>query len=107
MPGDTYVITVNVSREIEAVKGNPQFRFVLNSELHYTDLTEISANGKVLTFEYEIQEGDEGLISYCGPKIVCDEENYVKNASGCTVSAGVWSRCINEEDRFLFNTKCF
>lgn len=88
MPGDTYVFTVNVSQEIVDVKGNPQFRFILNNELHYADLAEISANGKVLTFEYEIQEGDEGLITYRGPKIVCDEENYVKNASGYTVSAG-------------------
>lgn len=88
LPGDTYIFMVNVSQEIVDIKGNPQFRFILNGETKYANFEEVSSDKKTLTFVYEIQKGDEGLISHRGPKIVCDTNNYAKNACGYNVSSG-------------------
>ena len=85
--GDTYVFTVTLDQAV-TVTGEPQFRFTLDGEMKYADYASIDATGKVLTFEYVVQNGDEGFISYRGPKIVLDAQNAVKNAAGCPVSSG-------------------
>ena len=88
LPGDTYVFTVYVDQAMTEVKGNPQFRFMLNGKGHFADFREISEDGRSIVFEYEIQDEDEGMISFRGPKIVCDDENYIINEYGYQVSSG-------------------
>lgn len=87
LAGDTYIFTVNVNQAMTEVKGTPQLRFLLNGEARYADYDSISKNGKVLTFKYVITDEDEGQISFRGPKVICDEDNYAKNAYGYTISA--------------------
>lgn len=87
LPGDSYLITVNMNQEIE-VAGAPKFRFMLNGVGKYADYVSAGADGKSVVFRYVVQEGDEGQISYKGPKIISDGENYVRNGKGLLVSAG-------------------
>ncbi len=87
MPGDTYVFEVTVNQDV-TVEGTPQFRFKLNTESRYADFAEISEDERTLTFKYLIQEGDEGTISFRGPKIINDDKGTVKNVQGYGVSAG-------------------
>ena len=86
LPGDKYVFTVNTDQNVIA-EGAPTFRFMLDGEARYADYVSGGNNDKSVVFEYVVQEGDEGQIAYCGPKIISDENGSVRNEAGLSVSA--------------------
>lgn len=87
LPGDKYVITVKTNQNVRTT-GTPKFRFMLNGKGRYANYVSGGNDDNTLIFEYIVQKGDEGVIRFKGPKIICDKAGAVRNANNLCVSAG-------------------
>lgn len=87
LPGDTMNLTVTLDQNVYTT-GAPSLRLNFNGIYRHAAYVSGGEGDKQMEFSYVVQEGDEGTISFLGPKIVCDAQNHVKNKSGLTVSSG-------------------
>lgn len=87
LSGDTLHLTVTLDQNVYT-EGAPTLRMNFNGKYRHASYVSGGNGNSQMQFSYVIQEGDEGAISFLGPKIVCDQENTVKNKAGLTASSG-------------------